>query len=210
MRRSRDLGIGLSDTVPAELPSELVGRPYVLFVGRRDTYKNFETLWHAWSAVKSKIPDCSLVLVGPPMKEREAAMLQWNDASDREFLYPNADDSLLRALYQNCLSFVFPSKMEGFGLPILEAFSNGAPVIASSCDVFKEIAGSAASFFDANDVDALADLLIASANQSSADRAQAVQSGHRQAALFSWDKTAAETFQVYQSLMDDAQLSRVA
>ncbi|MGB7345039.1 MAG: glycosyltransferase family 1 protein [Pirellulaceae bacterium] len=195
------LGSGLESVTPTALPSELTNRNFLLFVGRRDSYKNFQTLWKAWNQVKDQIPDTLLAIVGPPMKKREQADLSWNDQSDREILFAGADDALLKTLYQHCCAFVFPSKMEGFGLPVLEALSNNAPVIASTCAAFREIAGTSAYFFESDDVDHLSQLLLDAGTDSLADRETKSIEGHRQAKQFTWDNTAAKTVEVYRSLV---------
>ncbi len=195
------LGSGLTDVETSPLPAELAGRPFVLFVGRRGGYKNFDLLWRAWNKMKQRTPDLHLVLVGPRMKPRERAALGWPDDDPRIHLYAGAEDSLLKTLYQHCNAFVFPSKMEGFGLPVLEAMINGCPVFASSCAALREVAGSAGYFFDPDDVDQLVDLLIAAGEDSIIDRDSKIVAGHRRAENFSWENTAAQTIQVYQDLL---------
>ncbi|MFG0261450.1 MAG: glycosyltransferase family 4 protein [Novipirellula sp. JB048] len=195
------LGSGLADVPSAPLPHELAGAPFVLFVGRRGGYKNFAVLWQAWQKIKHRTPELKLVLVGPAMKPRERTALGWSAEDARTQLYAAADDALLKTLYQHCAAFVFPSQMEGFGLPVLEAMINGAPVFASSCAALREVAGTAGYFFDPNDADTLADLLIAAGNDAIADRDSRIDQGYRRAAQFTWEQTAAKTLAVYESLL---------
>ncbi len=195
------LGSGLASVIPAQLPIELVDRRFLLFVGRRDSYKNFDTFWKAWNRIKDKIPDTMLVLIGPPMKKSEQTALGWNEHSTRELLFASADDATLKVMYQNCSAFVFPSKMEGFGLPVLEALSNDAPVIASSCAAFREIADTSAHFFNSDDVDHLADLLVDAATDSLCNREVKSANGQRQAKQYTWENTAQKTVDVYRSLV---------
>lgn len=194
------LGSGLTDLEAAPLPASLQGRPYVLFVGRRGGYKNFEVVWKAWQQIKANVPDAVLAMVGPPLKRRERAKLNWDDSDAQVQLFQHADDALLKSLYQSCAAFVFPSKMEGFGLPILEAMSNSAPVLAAGCDALREVAGPAGYFFEPDDVDAVSQLMLAAVTESLAERTQKIAQGHQQAAGFTWENTARLTWQVYQSL----------
>ncbi len=204
------LGSGLADVHPAPLPTELAGRPFVLFVGRRGGYKNFDLLWRAWNKMKQQTPELNLVLVGPRMKPREQAALGWSHDDPRTHLYVAAEDSLLKTLYQHCSAFVFPSKMEGFGLPVLEAMINGCPVFASSCAALREVAGSAGYFFDPENVDELAELLIAAGDDSIVDRENKIAAGHRRADYFSWENTATQTIKVYEDLLKQDRVRHAA
>ncbi|TWT56362.1 glycosyltransferase family 4 protein [Allorhodopirellula solitaria] len=195
------LGSSLTAGEAAPLPNSLVERPFLLFVGRRDHYKNFAVLWDAWNNIQKRAPELELVVVGPPMDSAERARLGANCESSRLHLIPNAPDSLLKALYQNCEAFVFPSRMEGFGLPILEAMSNNAPVLASSCSAFREVAADAGHYFDPEDVDSLADLLYCISQQSLADREEKVIAGHRRVAFYTWEKTAEQTMDAYRQVV---------
>jgi glycosyltransferase involved in cell wall biosynthesis len=204
------LGSGLIDVDSAALPPSLRNRPFLLFVGRRGGYKNFGVVWKAWNQIKSTIPDAVLALVGPPIKKREQSKLGWDANDARVQLFANADDSLLKSLYQGCSAFVFPSKMEGFGLPVLEAMTNGAPLLASGCAALREVAGSAGYFFEHDDVDAVSQLMIAAANGSLHDAASKVAQGYRRAESFSWESTAQKTIQAYESLLNQNSLRRAA
>ncbi len=194
------LGSGLNNVASATLPNELSGRPYLLFVGRREGYKNFDLLWQAWNQVKHSVPEMQLAIVGPPMKSRERTRLNWRADESRVRFYVNADDSLLRTLYANCAAFVFPSKMEGFGLPILEAMSNGATVLSSTCSALTEVAGDAGYYFDPSDSDTLADLIVSVGKELLADRKEKIRIGEKRVEYFSWHKTAEMTMEVYRSL----------
>ncbi|MNY44938.1 D-inositol-3-phosphate glycosyltransferase [compost metagenome] len=66
-----------------------------------------------------------------------------------------ATDNQLNTLYKNAICFIFPSRYEGFGIPILEAFKNNCPVLLSNCSCFPEIAGDAALYFDDNSIRSL-------------------------------------------------------
>ena len=195
------LGNSFANVVAEAASLPFSDRPFVLFVGRRGGYKNFEVLWEAWNRARHNSPDLALVAVGPPMKARERRSLDLGP-DQKDFFYLGAvPDGQLKSLYQACSAFVFPSKMEGFGLPALEAMESGAPVIASGCEALREVIDSAGYYFDDSDVDTLTDLLIAAGTDSLADRDQKVLQGHRRAREFSWDRTAAQTIQAYKTVV---------
>ena len=113
-----------------------------------------------------------------------------------------------KASIRPAAAFAFPSKMEGFGLPALEAMESGAPVIASSCDALREVLDSAGYYFDTGDIDTLTDLLIAAGGDCLDDRQRKIDLGHRRARQFSWDQTAHQTMQAYQGLLANLPLRR--
>jgi glycosyltransferase involved in cell wall biosynthesis len=96
---------------------------------------------------------------------------------------------------------VYPSKYEGFGIPVLEAFANKCPVICSSTSSFPEVAGNAAVYFDPNKEKSIYEavkMLLADVNL----RQKLVKSGTARLKKFSWDKTAEETAGVYKKVLD--------
>ena len=123
------LGNSLEGVVATQIPVELRHRPFVLFVGGRGGYKNFGVLAAAWKKARRQIPDLLLAVVGGAMSDAEID--RWGLSNDREGLrvLKFVDDGQLAALYQASAAFVFPSRYEGFGLPILEALRCGAAVV---------------------------------------------------------------------------------
>jgi glycosyltransferase involved in cell wall biosynthesis len=106
---------------------------------------------------------------------------------------PNED---LVLLYNAAALFVFPSRFEGFGLPLLEAMSCGAPVIAADNSSIPEIAGEAAMYFDALDPQTMTDAMTQTLGDGKT-RADLIQMGLARAGTFSWERCANETLQVY-------------
>jgi len=106
---------------------------------------------------------------------------------------PEAD---LPALYSGATLFVFPSLYEGFGLPVLEAMACGTPVVCSNTSSLPEIVGQAALTFDPLDVEEMA-AKIEQVLRNEALREEMREKGLRQAARFSWERTAQETLKVY-------------
>ena len=107
-------------------------------------------------------------------------------------------DDELSVLYKNALAFVFPSKSEGFGLPGLEAMSSGCPVISSSAGSLPEIYGDAALYFNQDNKEELIKN-IKIIKDEEVSRKRMIILGRERSRLFSWDKMAKETMEVYES-----------
>lgn len=136
-----------NDALQYETVDELPER-YILFVGSRGGYKNFQFLAEAFSKIIETDNTLYLVLAGgSALTEDELEFLSAHQILNKTFRI-SATDKQLNTLYQNAICFVFPSLYEGFGIPILEAFKNGCPVLLSNCSCFPEIAGDAALYFD--------------------------------------------------------------
>ena len=145
--RARDARRGAAD---------LAGRPYVLFVGDRGGYKNFDAVTTALTD-PSWDPDLLLAVVGGPLGDAERAALATRGVAGRVKWLGRVSDRRLADLYAGAACFVFPSKAEGLGFPLLEAQVAGAPVVCSDTAVFREVAGpDGAIFFDPADPAALA------------------------------------------------------
>ena len=159
-----------------------------LFVGGRGYYKNFGMLLKAMRLV----PGSRLLVVGSPFSRTEKAVISGLGLDGRiEFSAAQNDEALAR-LYASSAAFVFPSKMEGFGLPVLEAFSAGCPALLSDIPVFHEIGGEAALYFDPDSENSLADRMRQILRRRTTDGIAA------QLSRFSWEKCAAETCDVYE------------
>ena len=109
-------------------------------------------------------------------------------------------DELVALFYSKANVFVYPSHYEGFGLPVLEAMTLGAPVVTSNTSSLPEVAGDAALLIDPNDPIHLANAVLKVISDSQL-RNELIQKGKARAKLFSWDKTAQETLNAYKSLL---------
>jgi glycosyltransferase involved in cell wall biosynthesis len=165
---------------------------YVLFVGTRNTYKNFSVFLQGVAG--SKLP---IVCIGGGAFD--AAELAQIKALGLDALQRNVADHELPGCYAHAAAFVFPSRYEGFGIPILEAMACGAPTILANASCFPEIAGDAALYFDPADPADLARVLErVIGDRQLADELRA--RGHARAERFTWEATAARTLAVYQGL----------
>lgn len=179
-----------ADPVPAPGHHELKN-PYVLAVGTLEPRKNLERLIDAWVVLPPDVRGAhELALVGPRGWDEDGILRKAIDHGARLLGHVTEDE--LRALYAGASAFVYPSLYEGFGLPVLEAMAAGAPVITSNVSSLPEVAGDAALLIDPHDTAAIAtaitELLSDTALSDSLRRR-----GRERAALYSWQRTAAET-----------------
>jgi glycosyltransferase involved in cell wall biosynthesis len=174
-------------------------RPYFLHVGGREAYKNFPFLLRAWAKYHAARPDAQLVVVGRQWLAPERTLLAELRLEDSVVHRGEADDAQLAVLYRQSLALIYPSLYEGFGIPPLEAMRCGTAVLASDATCLPEVCGDAPLYFDPRDEEALLAHLLA-VTDSEAARRGCIERGAVRAALFSWDRTAAQTWDVYRRL----------
>jgi len=176
-------------------------RPYFLFVGMRQMYKNFERLTRAYAASTLKA-DVDLVVAGHAWSEPEQQLIQGLGIQSNVRLVVQPTDTTLRKLYSHALAFVFPSIHEGFGIPLLEAMACGAMVLAADTEVFREVIGNAALYFDPYSE---AEIRIALESALDSDLRQRHSAmGLTQVGKYSWDRCAQQTFEIYRSALNSA------
>ena len=178
---------GLTKLPPSDnLVHPNMHRPYLLFVGTLEPRKDLGTLINAYSM--SKISgDVDLVLVG---------RVGWNTAVPKGVKHVGAvPDEELSNWIANAQALVIPSIYEGFGLPIIEAFGLGCPVIASNIPIFREVSGGLADLFEVQQPDDLA-IQIRSCLDSIVDKRRLIA----RAAHFSWSKAADQYMSLYQKV----------
>jgi glycosyltransferase involved in cell wall biosynthesis len=177
-----------------ELPRENV----ILCVGAIQRRKNMARLVEAFERVD---PSWRLVLAGSDGYGAEEVRARIAASPARARIeapgYISARD--LAAWYARARVFAFPSLDEGFGMPLLEAFSAEIPVLTSNRSALPEVAGDAAMLVDPLDTDSIADGLRRITSDEDL-RAELIRRGHRRAAEFTWEKAVAETWTVYGSL----------
>jgi glycosyltransferase involved in cell wall biosynthesis len=176
---------------------------FILYVGTIEPRKNLETLLRAFTRILSetKLPPL-LVIAGAEgwLTDDLHRFVAGTDFGHRLRMVGYLADDDLRALYSSCKLFVYPSVYEGFGLPPLEAMACGAPVIASRIPAHEEVLMDNARLVSPLDETALANA-IAELLGDNATRDRLAQSGIAHAAKFSWRKTAALTWDVYEEVL---------
>jgi glycosyltransferase involved in cell wall biosynthesis len=168
-----------------------------LFVGNRGLYKNFAAVLDAMETPQWPV-DVGLTVVGPPWKANEAVRVDRLGALRRIVHAGAPDDAGLGALYQASVCLLAPALVEGFGLSVLEGQRAGVPVVCADTEVFREVAGESALFFDPRRPDLLAER-VAEALDGGV-RARIAEAATRNLARFSWDRTCEQTVEVYRLL----------
>jgi glycosyltransferase involved in cell wall biosynthesis len=175
-------------------------KDYVLYVGDRRVYKNFNRFAGAVQPIMEANKNINLVCAGGgAFTAPEIAMLQHTNIKNR-VVQLNVDDSMLRKLYQQALVFVFPSEYEGFGFPILEAFDAGCPVAVSNTSCFKEVGGDAVMYFDPYNIDDMKGA-ISTVITNRQLAASLVERGKKQLEIFSIEECVQKTKLVYEKLI---------
>lgn len=179
-------------------------RQFYLHVGVLEHRKNLVRLVHAF-ARDAHSHDLHLVLAGQsaPKVAMDAtaairSAISHHGLESRVRLTGFLESAEVAALYCSALAFVFPSQMEGFGIPILEAFEHHLPVICADATSLPEVAGDAALYFSPTDCDGMADAMIRISRNKSL-RAELVSRGRSQSHNFSWSRTARETVRVLEA-----------
>lgn len=181
-------------------------RRFVLHVGDLHARRNLELVARALLAVRGRsrsLDDVSLVLAGVDRgagAALEPLIARAGGAAPLVTFAGPIDELSLLALYRSAAALVYPSRYEGFGLPLLEAMSCGVPVVAAGTSSIPEVTGEAAVLLDPDDEAGWADAIeriFGDATHASALRA----AGLARASRFSWDRTAGETAAVYRKLL---------
>jgi len=180
--------------------SPVFEKPYLLFVGGRPAYKNFDLFIESIAGMLRDREDLHVVCAGwLPFSSREKKVFEELKIS-RKVHHMKINDTILKNLYRNARAFVFPSLYEGFGLPVLEAFSCKCPVIMSNASSLPEIGGDAAAYFDPDNRESIRSA-VESVLSDEKYRQDLIRKGSERLNVFSWEKTAVLTKKVYTGLI---------
>ena len=173
----------------------------MLFVGDRANYKNFQLFAEAIAPVLQSDKSLQLICTGGGVF----------DAAETDFLQKlgiaeqvqqiNASNEELNFLYQHARLFVFPSLYEGFGFPLLEAFSNNCAVAASNTSSFKEVGGDAAAYFDPHNKNEMHAVILQLLNDAG-KRDELIERGKKQVQQFPIESCVQRTAAVYRAVLN--------
>lgn len=167
-----------------------IGRPYLLMVGHLTANKRPETVIGALAVLRDSGRDLALVHIGDDGGRLGPLAQSAGIAAHVVALGPQPD-SVLAAHYLHCAALMLPSIREGFGLPLIEAQTYGAPAIASSCEALMEVGGNSALYFPVDSVEDCAQAVRRVLDDAEM-RAILRERGRANAARFSWDRTATQ------------------
>ncbi len=171
-------------------------RDYILYVGMRAAFKNFDGLLKAFRETKLQESFDLLVLGGGPLSDQEKALMAALEISDCVTCLPIVSDELLAEAYAGAQLFVYPSFNEGFGFPPLEAMSLGCPVLASRVSSIPEVCQDAPFYFDPKDQGSFNRELVRAINDQEG-RKHVIERGREVATRYSWNKCGQETLALY-------------
>jgi glycosyltransferase involved in cell wall biosynthesis len=173
--------------------------PYILYVGKRDAYKNFTKFLNAVGPILKKYKMTLICAGGGIFTADEQAFIQ---SLHLESYVTNEriNDIILQGLYKSACAFVFPSLYEGFGIPVLEAMACDCPCVLSNTSSLPEVAGDAAIYFDPYDEESIAESVELVISDDTL-RKSLITKGRQRLMQFSWDRTAAQTVAVYEQCL---------
>ena len=175
-----------------------ITKPYLLYVGNAYPHKNLEGLLKIFSKLNL---GCQLVLVGREdyfykRMKREI----WGTEISKNIIFTDfVSEAVLADLYRNARLYVFPSFVEGFGLPGLEAMSYGLPLVASNSSCLQEIYGDAAVYFNPKDEQEMIEK-IKFVWSDEVTREKLIKLGLEQVKKYSWENLAEKTLQIYRNV----------
>lgn len=178
-------------------------KPFVLYVGNREGYKNFTLLLRAFASSQLLKEDFSIVCFGggkatPGEMDLVTSLGLAANAVD----FVAGDDSVLAGLYASAKAFVYPSLYEGFGIPPLEAMAFGCPVVCANTSSLPEVVGDAAELFDPEsetDLRAAMEKVVFLPGHAE----WLIAMGRERIKRFSWEKCAQETLAVYENVLGE-------
>ena len=175
---------------------------YILYVGSRYVYKNFTAFCKSCVGILKRHPQLKIVCTGVPFSPEEIQLFESLGIKDRMVRRFVQTRQELFDLYHYAITFVYPSKYEGFGIPILEAYKADCPVMLNRASCFPEIAGDAAVFFDLNSEKSDFEEQFETLYRLTGDeRGELIQRQRERMKLYSWSKSATQLADVYKEVL---------
>ena len=180
---------------------KFLDKPFILFVGDRNKYKNFKSLVKAFFISKKLSKDFNLICFGnSPFSVDETNFFLNENFDIKKIKFISGEDKDLNYLYMKADLYVCPSMYEGFGLTILEAMNMDCPIISSSTSSLKEVGGDNIEYFDPNNINDMSER-IESLIYNNEKKKIMINSYKNHLDNFSWKKNALETQKIYEELL---------
>ncbi|GAB3559378.1 glycosyltransferase family 4 protein [Spirosoma fluminis] len=191
-------GVKTPSSPPTTSPTVRPNQPFLFFIGMLQPYKNVHTLLPILEAY----PGLQLVLAGPndkPYAQEIRQQAQQIGVADRLLMPGPIDEPTKWWLYANCEALMFPSLMEGFGLPVVEAMTFGKPIFCSPLTSLPEVGGPDAFYFPSFDAETVVNTFRRGmeAYRRDPDMANRLKQYRQQ---FQWDVVAGDYWQLYQDV----------
>ncbi len=194
------LGTSFASDIYRQFSSQQSYYPYILYVGNRSYYKNFDRFLKAYATSSVKCDFKLICFGGGAFSPEELKLIENLGIPKNQVIQLSGEDRDLANIYSHASAFVYPSLYEGFGIPLLEAMSCCCPVICSNTSSMPEVAGDAAEFFDPYEPESIVQALEKVLYSSERSK-NLVKLGQERLKHFSWDKCAEQTRSIYLSLM---------
>lgn len=196
------VGNGVSSAFSPEGQAYLPGFPYFLYVGNRKPHKNVSLLFQAFS--RARLPEeFRLLLVGNPDPGTIRDIRQWG-IEKRVVFAGSVKEEELPSVYRGASALLFPSRLEGFGLPVLEAMACGCLVLSSRIPSVEEVGGGTVVYLSPDDPDSWTDGLEMISRGGPPEMEARKKMASERARLFSWEKVGGRLRRVLQAVLEDA------
>lgn len=179
-------------------PERVFPFDYILYVGARNSYKNFNNCLYAFRQINHRFRDIKFVCTGLAFSPGEKRLTESLGLTNEVFGISASEEQMAR-LYRDAKLFVYPSFYEGFGMPILEAMQYRCPVALSDASCFPEVAGDAAIYFNPDNTDDMVHAMSKIIEEDSY-RDTLIRLGNLRVKSFSWEKCAEEHMKIYSTL----------
>lgn len=173
-------------------------RPYILYVGQRTGYKNFEFFIKALSRVSNFGKEFGLICFGGgKFTDSEKALFSELSLSFDDIRHESGSDEILKVAYSQAMALVYPSLYEGFGLPIVEAMASKCIVITSDSISLAEAGGGVAINYQSRNLESLTDAIENALALDPESKSMKLDAGLSWASKFDWNATALNTQKIY-------------
>ena len=188
--------IKIDTTVSVQLPSN-----YILFVGVRENYKNFNFFINAINELLKNDSTLHVVCAGGGKFNQKEIQFIKSLGFENQIVHKNFKENELGQFYKKAKCFVFPSMYEGFGIPVLEAMACGCPIVLGHHSSFPEVAGNAGVYFDLNNSEDLKNKINQLLNDENL-RNDYIEKGFAQVQKFNWESAAEQCFELYKKAIN--------